>query len=143
MEVEGQLGNGWFRGRLGFRGGIRNVYGPELGALAQLEVTFANGHRQTVVTDDTWSAGPSAVTVNDLYDDWHGSVRLQVTRAGNIVSDQARSCTIASLGTETLTFRQRIPDSPGHYLLVAVLDSVSGKPVLSIRDIEVEAPSDE
>ena len=61
------LGNGWFRGRLGWQGG-RNLYGDELGAFAQLEITFADGHQQIVVTDGEWTAGPSAVVVNDLYD---------------------------------------------------------------------------
>ena len=37
-------------------------------ALAQLEIEFADGHVQTVVTDESWTAGPSAVVVNDLYD---------------------------------------------------------------------------
>ena len=31
------LGNGWFRGRLGWQGG-RNLYSDELGAFAQLEI---------------------------------------------------------------------------------------------------------
>jgi alpha-L-rhamnosidase len=61
------LGNGWFRGRLTWTG-VRALYGSELGALAQLEIEFADGHRQTVVTDQSWAAGPSAVTANDLYD---------------------------------------------------------------------------
>lgn len=61
------LGNGWFRGRLGWGGG-RALYGSELGAFAQLEITFADGHVQRVVTDTSWSAGPSAVLANDLYD---------------------------------------------------------------------------
>jgi alpha-L-rhamnosidase len=61
------LGNGWFRGRLGWSGRSR-FYGEELGAFAQLEVTFADGATQLIVTDDTWTAGPSAVLANDLYD---------------------------------------------------------------------------
>jgi len=61
------LGNGWFRGRLGWGGGW-GYYGKELAALAQLEIEFADGHVQTVVTDESWSAGPSAVVSNDLYD---------------------------------------------------------------------------
>jgi alpha-L-rhamnosidase len=61
------LGNGWFRGRLGWSGG-RALYGKELAALAQLEIEFADGHVQTVVTDESWAAGPSAVAFNDLYD---------------------------------------------------------------------------
>jgi alpha-L-rhamnosidase len=69
------LGNGWFRGRLGWSGG-RGYYGDELGALAQLEITFADGHRQLVVTDTDWTAGPSAVTANDLYDGQDVDARL-------------------------------------------------------------------
>jgi alpha-L-rhamnosidase len=61
------LGNGWFRGRLGWGGG-RGYYGQQLAALVQLEIEFADGHVQTVVTDDSWRAGPSAVVSNDLYD---------------------------------------------------------------------------
>ena len=61
------LGNGWFRGRLAWKGG-RGYYGSELGAFAQLEITFADGHVQRVVTDGEWTAGPSAVSANDLYD---------------------------------------------------------------------------
>ena len=61
------LGNGWFRGRLGWGGG-RAYYGDELAAFAQLEIEFTDGHVQTVVTDDSWTAGPSAVVANDLYD---------------------------------------------------------------------------
>ena len=61
------LGNGWFRGRLGWQGG-RNFYGTELGLFAQLEIEFSDGHRQVVVTDEEWTAGRSPVVANDLYD---------------------------------------------------------------------------
>ncbi|WP_245631529.1 alpha-L-rhamnosidase [Curtobacterium ammoniigenes] len=61
------LGNGWYRGRLGWSGKSA-FYGSELGGFAQLVITFADGHRQTIVTDETWQAGPSAVLQNDLYD---------------------------------------------------------------------------
>ena len=61
------LGNGWFRGQLGWSGG-RAHYGDELAALAQLEIEFSDRYVQTVVTDESWTAGPSAVVFNDLYD---------------------------------------------------------------------------
>ena len=61
------LGNGWFRGRLCWNGN-RAFYGTELAALAELEIRFADGHVQLVVTDDSWRAGPSATLANDLYD---------------------------------------------------------------------------
>jgi len=61
------LGNGWFRGRLGWSGGSA-YYGNDLAALAQLEIEFSDGYVQTVVSDESWTAGPSAVLFNDLYD---------------------------------------------------------------------------
>ena len=65
--VEVALGNGWYRGRLGWTGKSA-IYGDRLGLIAQLEVTFADGHRQLVVTDERWTACPSATIANDLYD---------------------------------------------------------------------------
>jgi len=38
-----ELGNGWFRGRLGWSG-ESGFYGSELAALASLEIEFADGH---------------------------------------------------------------------------------------------------
>ena len=70
------LGNGWYRGRLGWTGG-RDFYGDRLGAIAQLEITFADGHRQLVVTDETWSAGPSETLADDLYDGQTIDARLR------------------------------------------------------------------
>ena len=61
------LGNGWYRGRLGWSG-RRALYGNRLGAIAQLEVEFSDGHRQVVVTDTDWTAAASATVANDLYD---------------------------------------------------------------------------
>jgi alpha-L-rhamnosidase len=61
------LGNGWWRGRLGFLGG-RALYGDRLGLIAQLHVTFQDGHEQVVCTDPTWTAGPSDTIADDLYD---------------------------------------------------------------------------
>jgi alpha-L-rhamnosidase len=61
------LGNGWYRGRLGFLGS-RAVYGNELAGIAELEIEFADGHRQLAGTDTSWRSGPSAVVENDLYD---------------------------------------------------------------------------
>ncbi|MEJ3655186.1 family 78 glycoside hydrolase catalytic domain [Actinomycetes bacterium KLBMP 9759] len=61
------LGNGWFRGRLGFTG-LRARYGDRLAALAQLEVTHADGTVTTYGTGPDWNASPSGVLADDLYD---------------------------------------------------------------------------
>lgn len=70
------LGNGWFRGRLGWSG-LNGFYGSELAALAELEIDFADGHRQVVPTDTSWRAGPSSTLDNDLYDGQTIDARLE------------------------------------------------------------------
>jgi alpha-L-rhamnosidase len=61
------LGNGWYHGRLGWTG-KSNLYGDVVAGFAELTITFEDGAVQVVATDDSWSAGPSAVLANDLYD---------------------------------------------------------------------------
>ena len=51
------LGNGWYRGRLTWNS-LRRIYSDGVAGLAQLEITFADGHRQTVVTDESWTRRP-------------------------------------------------------------------------------------
>ena len=51
----------------GLEGG-RAFYGDRLGVIAELEIGFEDGHRQRVVTDESWTAGRSDVLANDLYD---------------------------------------------------------------------------
>ncbi|HWS38000.1 MAG TPA: alpha-L-rhamnosidase N-terminal domain-containing protein, partial [Actinoplanes sp.] len=60
------IGNGWYRGRLGFMGG-RAFYGDRLGLIAELEIEYADGSSRLIVTDETWTADNSDVIADDLY----------------------------------------------------------------------------
>ena len=62
------LGDGWFRGRLGFNGGRRNVYGDRTALLAQLEVTYADGTAERFGTDERWRAARGPILASSLYD---------------------------------------------------------------------------
>jgi alpha-L-rhamnosidase len=66
-QLDVLLGNGWYRGRLGW-GGQRALYGDRLAALAQLEVTLADGSVHTLASDPAWTARESAIVADDLYD---------------------------------------------------------------------------
>ncbi len=65
--LEVLLGNGWYRGRLGFTG-RRAFYGERLALLAQLEVTAADGSHYALATDESWCAYESRILSDDLYD---------------------------------------------------------------------------
>jgi len=62
------LADGWFRGRLGFNGGRRNVYGDRTALLAQLEVRYADGTAERFGTDAAWRAARGPILAASLYD---------------------------------------------------------------------------
>ena len=68
-----QLADGWYRGSCG-AWGIRNQYGTETKLLAQLEITYADGKRETVITDESW--------------DWSndGPIRFADNKDGEVVN---------------------------------------------------------
>ena len=62
------LGDGWYRGRLGWAGDNRNIYGDRLALLAQLEIAYADGRTERTVTDESWRAARGPVIASDIYD---------------------------------------------------------------------------
>lgn len=67
--LEALLGAGWFAGRLPFETRVRGPYGlhPEL--LLQLEITRADGSRETLVSDELWQgATDGPILASSFYD---------------------------------------------------------------------------
>lgn len=69
------LADGWYRGRLGFRGGHPNLYGSEIGLIAQLECRHADGSTTTIATDEDWQAAFGPIHHADLYIGEHYDAR--------------------------------------------------------------------
>lgn len=61
------VGNGWYRGKLSWHNRAA-VYGTEIAAFAQLDVTFADGTTHTLGTSESWHATGSDILTDDLYD---------------------------------------------------------------------------
>ena len=64
--VGAMLGDGWYRGNLGFFG-QRNLYGRRLARRAQLEIRYESGRTARVVTDTAWRMTPGPVLASDIY----------------------------------------------------------------------------
>jgi len=62
------LADGWYRGRFGFQGGHRNLYGDKLALLAQLHVTHEDGSLSVVGTDTAWKAAFGPIQFTGLYE---------------------------------------------------------------------------
>ena len=73
------LGDGWFRGRIGFAGGQRNIYGEQLALLAQLEVQYVDGSIERIVTDRNWRASTGPILFNSIYDGETYDARLELS----------------------------------------------------------------
>ncbi|MER7795511.1 glycoside hydrolase family 78 protein [Streptomyces sp. NPDC097640] len=67
-EIRVLLADGWFRGRLGFGGGRRNIYGDRLAALAQIEVRYADGTAQTFGSGPDWQAAHGPILSSGIYE---------------------------------------------------------------------------
>lgn len=62
-EIRIEAAEGWYNGRLGFRGGKRFLYGKDIGVMAQLDI----GDWQ-LCTDETWSCATFGTVSSELYD---------------------------------------------------------------------------
>lgn len=70
------LGDGWFRGRMTWEN-KRNIYGKRLALLAQLVITYTDGTRETIGTDEKWKATTGPILVSDNYDGEIYDARLE------------------------------------------------------------------
>ena len=81
-RLEVWLGNGWYKGRLGFDGGKENRWGDRYLLAARLEITLDDGSICEILTDESWLASPSPVLFSGIYD---GEVRDDTQAAGDPV----------------------------------------------------------
>jgi len=64
--VGAMLGDGWYRGNLGFFR-QRNLYGRRLALRAQLEIRYESGRTERVVSDTGWKTTAGPVLGSDIY----------------------------------------------------------------------------
>jgi alpha-L-rhamnosidase len=60
------LGNGWYRGYLAWENN-KNVYGKTLGLLLQVQITYADGSSEWIVSDESWKSNTGAITYAEVY----------------------------------------------------------------------------
>ncbi len=64
--IGAMLGDGWYRGYLGFFG-KRNLYGQRLALRVQLEIRYQDGRTDRVVSDGNWKTITGPVLESDIY----------------------------------------------------------------------------
>ena len=70
------VAEGWYRGRIGFDGGRREIYGSDIGPAIELTLEYDDGASETVSTDRTWRASTGPILSASLYDGEHHDSRI-------------------------------------------------------------------
>lgn len=70
------LGSGWYRGYIGFSG-QNNFYGKTLALLMQVDITYADGTKESIITDDSWKSSTGSILNSELYDGETIDARLE------------------------------------------------------------------
>ncbi|MFJ6651511.1 family 78 glycoside hydrolase catalytic domain [Microbacterium sp. NPDC091313] len=62
------LGDGWYRGRLGWNDRVRNQWGSRLALLAQLEIHYVDGTAEIIGSGERWRAHRGPILRSGIYD---------------------------------------------------------------------------
>lgn len=71
------LGDGWYRGRIGFKG-QRNAYGDKTALLLQINVVYKDGSTETIISDDAWKSTTGPILMSDIYNGETYDARLEM-----------------------------------------------------------------
>ncbi len=124
-RIDIALGNGWYKGRFGFDGGVENIYGDEFALLAELVVNYADGSTQVIGTDAAWKARKGRVMDSNIYDG--------ETYDATFAEKTVYPVKAAELGYERLTARMSLPVVIKERLKpVAILTTPAGETVIDL-----------
>lgn len=65
-EIEMIVGNGWYKGIMGFML-TPNIYGNRVGAFAEIHLEYEDGSREAICTDETWRVGIGEIRYSEIY----------------------------------------------------------------------------
>lgn len=125
------LGDGWYRGVLGW-GNTKPFYGDRTALLAQLEIVYADGRMERIVTDASWKSDTSPVVMSDLYQGETYDARLEQAGWNTSGFDDGRwtGVDIGNAATAILVAQNSPPIRKVEQIVpVRVLTTKSGKTI--------------
>ena len=96
------LGNGWYKGRLGYEGASA-VYGDKFACIAELHIQYADRTEEIISTDESWQYYPSDIIYSDIYD---GEGIDRTKNTGGVTKKQA---VILDMSDKKLVDRYSMP----------------------------------
>ncbi|WP_372933234.1 glycoside hydrolase family 78 protein [Mariniphaga sediminis] len=90
------LGDGWFRGNIGFRN-QHSYYGDKLALIAQLHIVYTDGTSETINTDDSWKATTGPIVFSDIYNGETYDARKEIPGWATAGFDDSRWGSVAKM----------------------------------------------
>jgi alpha-L-rhamnosidase len=116
------LGSGWFRTRIAWENN-KNFYGSKTALLSQLEITYADGTSETVVSDGSWKASLSSILTSEIYDGEKQDLRIKPTQWSSVVETSASFDVLRAQINEPIRKQEQVA-------VKQVLHTKSGKTIL-------------
>lgn len=124
-----ELADGWYRGSCG-AWGLTNRYGGQTKLLAQLEIAFADGTNQTIITDDNWRwCNDGAIQFADNKDGEIVDADKTPSYRGTAIETKCDVVPTASNNvfiTEHETFKPEIIAAPSGKILLDFKQNIAG-----------------
>ena len=100
------LSKGWYRGRISWKGNVVFAGKPEA-FIAEIDIEYADGRTETVITDESWLSSPSKIRFSDFYDGEHYDANYVESFTPCAVMDYDKDCIVPQQG-ERITEQERI-----------------------------------
>ena len=109
--IGAMLADGWYRGSLAWENNW-GTYGKKLGLLCQLQITYADGTTENIITDNSWKGtqeGP--VTLDGIYDgeDYDARKEMNGWNENNFNDSKWEAVTVADIDKSNLISTQTVP----------------------------------
>lgn len=121
-ELDVLLGSGWFRTRIAWENN-KNFYGSQTALLSQLEITYADGSTETIVSDGSWKASLSSILASEIYDGEKQDLRIKPTQWSPVVETSASFDVLRAQINEPIRKQEQVA-------VKQVLHTKSGKVIL-------------
>lgn len=107
-KIEMTVGNGWYKGILGFYC-QPNIYGDRVGAFAELHVTYEDGTKETIATDESWSVRTGEISYSEIYMGETIDTSAPNIREGMVSIKDFDTSTLTAQENEPVRITERIP----------------------------------
>lgn len=126
------LGDGWYRGRLGYDGDYVNNYGSELMIIGELYILKENNDYEMIKTDGSFLCNDSPIVESNIYDGEVYDARMEISHWSEEPLSGIKWIPVITCGNQTIDAhdRLRIPLKKHEVFEPTIIESPKGEIIL-------------